>query len=70
MNHKQALAKASRIADKLLFIDGINRMGSELVPRLYDVNSGIIDAGGYNRGELIEIIRSELFSSEAPNGSR
>lgn len=67
MNHKQALAKATRIADKLLFINGICKPGNELVPRLRDPMTGDeVEAGGYCRSELIELIRTELFTSAIP----
>ncbi len=62
MNDEQALAAAIRIADRLLFINGINKPGNEVIPCLTNVQKGSkIQAGGYCRSELIELIRSELL---------
>lgn len=61
LNEEQISSIANRIADKLLFISGINKPATELVPRLRDPKNGNeVEAGGYIRSELIELITLEL----------
>ena len=56
---------AERIADKLLFISGINKPGNVLIPALVDDKSEI-KAGSYCRSELVREILAVLMEDQTP----
>lgn len=56
MNPTEQQKLAERIADKLLFIFGINQPGKLVFPAIHEDQL----AGPYNRDDLIELILSEL----------
>ena len=55
---------AERIANKLLFISGVNLAGSMLTPSVYEdpshYDSRKIEGGSYCRSEVIDLIELEL----------
>ena len=54
---------AERIADKLLYISGVNIAGSMLTPSAYQGshrNSSRIEGGAYCRSEIVDLIELEL----------
>lgn len=59
ISQQKANEMATKIADRLLFMSGVNVPAQELIPARHEGKNTQL-AGGYNRNDLVEVITSVI----------